>query len=352
MTYIIQYQQKGVNAIISDTRITWNQMGGKSVGYNSYLKTGHLYPGCMYGIIGNTQNATDFIQSFTLGINHDESLAYLWERFRVVVSAYSFLKGVENSFLLLLSFITRDRPLFFVLDSERGILTAQKEGANIVETYGSGKSILDDFIFTQLNPKLESMQEFLETQEDFSKELIHKISPYFICQQLNELALTSERMYLEHQEVGGPFHFISQTNNTQKFQAPAVYILSFPNKNKRTIASEFYRVAFPNNMMYIEKITSLKTKNKKGDSGVSEYFLINTSSNPNFIGLNVEAIIDIGRKGLIGMDYWSYLGIGRANPNNRKHIAFKLKKGGKLDDIIDSQGILRKNIQELIEKGF
>lgn len=321
MTYLLQYQQPGINAIISDIRVTWNHQGSSTVGFNSYLKTGHLYPGCMYGIVGNTYLASDFIQSFKLSIPSEESLAYLWERFIEVVNGYSFAKGIENSFLLILSFITRDRPQFFVLDSEQGsIKIAQKEGTNIVETFGSGKSKLDDYVFTHVNTKLDAMQMYLEKQEGFSKELINKISPFFICQQINELILTSERMVLEKDQVGGPFHFIYQTVDTQKFQAPSVYILSFPNKENRTIHSEMYRVAFPNNMMYIEKNSSFQIGKVDGDLGVGENFLINQASNPDFIGLEVEEIIDIGRKGLIGMDYWSFLGIGRSNPENREHF--------------------------------
>ena len=64
MTYMVGLKQPGINAILSDTRISWKNDKNEWQGDNTALKTGLFFSGCMFGRTGNSDHSQKFIERF------------------------------------------------------------------------------------------------------------------------------------------------------------------------------------------------------------------------------------------------------------------------------------------------
>ena len=78
MTYIVEFKQPGINAIISDTRLSRPISRSEWTGQNTALKTGILFPGCIFGRLNSDQASREFIISFKQSIwgIEDTSIGY------------------------------------------------------------------------------------------------------------------------------------------------------------------------------------------------------------------------------------------------------------------------------------
>lgn len=61
MTYILGISRNGINAIICDQRVTWQDSDQKIKAENIALKCGKLFEGCIYGIAGSVEVAMEYI---------------------------------------------------------------------------------------------------------------------------------------------------------------------------------------------------------------------------------------------------------------------------------------------------
>lgn len=244
MTYIVGIRQLDTNAIICDTRVTWWRSNKRVTGANISLKSGLLFPGCLYAITGDLGAAGAFIKEYKRKVNGTyNTLRGLWNDFSNFSREYLTHFRDCPDFNLLLSSRCEGRPEFYVLDSKTAMLTR----TDSLITLGSGKNVLDEK-FIKWFGKRE--KEILKTINNNS--LPEFTFPYFYCLWLNEMAQGEEASKLEENDVGGIFHFSWQDSNGDYAQHPAVYVLSTADFDLKTVYIWVYRVAFVDDCLVVD----------------------------------------------------------------------------------------------------
>lgn len=242
MTYTIGFSIDGVNSILSDTRVTPTVT---QQGQNTALKTGILYPGCIYGLAGNIDNASAFIKWARMYIVDTSNTLSAWEKFKeFTTSVYDFPQGENNLFQILLSSRHSGQPEFYLMSSNRELIGCEEERVSI----GSGKELLDAPVEEKYRVRIEEARQAL-TDKNAPTAIIH---PYFLCLMLSEMTLAFQRPRLEEKKVGGVFNFVYQTSTDDSFQEPALYIFSDVNRNTNKILLWGYRVCRIQEGLYLE----------------------------------------------------------------------------------------------------
>lgn len=243
MTYILGINEFNANAIICDTRVTWWR-SGKKEGENISLKSGMLFPGCLYAITGDVYEAGTLIKAFKQKIDGTyNNLPGLWNDFIKFSESYILTINRKDRFSLLLSSRCQGQPEFFILDSDNGIERVDK---NLV-TLGSGTEILDNIV-----------QKWFKNRQNLIRNIIIKNKlpeftfPYFYCLWLNEIVQGEELSVLEQHNVGGIFHFQLQDSKGDYSQLPAVYVLSAANDDVKTVYIWVYRVAYVRDCLIVD----------------------------------------------------------------------------------------------------
>ncbi|RPJ85696.1 MAG: hypothetical protein EHM18_09710 [Acidobacteria bacterium] len=258
MTYIVGLSYRGMNSIVADSRQSWNSnVGNRLEGDNHVLKSGSLFPGCIFGRAGNPKGSRDLILSFKdfLREKPDDSIAGFWNRFVAFADRYRFPTAPEERFQILLSTRAFGQPRFFLVDSTTG-LTAVDDlrsigGAGLF-TLGSGKEALDEQLFSDFAGRLAFLQEYAKhnTKAD---GFLQELAPYALALWLNERSTSFERVSLEeYHGVGGLFHFILQVRDCEAYQKPAVYLMVASSGSANDIRFWLHRVCFVRNWLFVQ----------------------------------------------------------------------------------------------------
>lgn len=239
MTYVIGINNYEASCIICDTRISYGQSG--ICGSNDALKSGKLFPGCIYGAAGDFDELRKFISLMREAQDEKNTLSGFWGNFCKFVSKYNFLKS--QSFQLLLASRHTGESKLYLLDSIDGSIN---DAGNLV-TIGSGKKLLDRELKEIHEDRNEKIIEYLKDQDI----PIHSY-PYLYCLWLMERVQGMEATVLNRNGVGGYFHFTGQTSEFEARQRPAVYVISESYPSRREIRSWIFRIAFIENALVID----------------------------------------------------------------------------------------------------
>lgn len=343
MTYIIGFSIDDVNSILSDTRVTFTVT---QQGQNTALKTGVLYPGCIYGIAGNVGNASDFIKWARMYVEDTSDTLKAWEKFKeFTTSVYDFPQGGNDLFQILVSSRHSGQPVFYLLNSStRELIRCNEDWISL----GSGKRLLDPLVQEKYRGNVEEARQALENV----KAPLVIIHPYLLCLMLSELTLTFQRPELEDAKVGGVFNFVYQTNTDDSFQKPALYIFSDIDEDATKISYLGYRVChIPEGLHILSNDPSLLPR-------IPDQFYQALFHDPTAIELNdiladpalQQRIIDTAN----ALPFYYFCGVGYVQPRfqfgHECHIA--------LDDnpetLIINQfgGEISETFENLIKKHF
>lgn len=245
MTYIIGLKKFGVTAIICDTKTTRADRRNSGPA----LKSGILFPGCIYGCAGDVRSIQRFIEHCKVVLDGTDTLMGFWTRFRRIVDLYPFEE--QSAFQLILSSRHSGEPQLYCLDSHKKMqedhLTAV---AKDIVSIGSGTKILDDELMRRHNEEASYISNMLVLEEKAPAYTY----PYYYCLWLMEHAKGLDASKLEDHGVGGFFHFTVQMHDRECRQESAIYILNNPYKNYshegvrgNYIISWGYRIGFLDN---------------------------------------------------------------------------------------------------------
>lgn len=335
MTYTVGIQQSDINAIICDTRVTWWRSDKKIGGANISLKSGLLFPGCLYSVTGDLGEAGNFIKDYKQRINGTyNTLQGSWHDFSKFAQGYFSFARNRPDFSLLLSSRCKGRPEFYVLDSR----TATLEPAGKLITLGSGKDFLDAKFVKWFSHRKKTISDTI------SKNSLPGFTfPYFYCLWLNEIAQGEELSKLEENDVGGLFHFSWQDSNGDYAQHPAVYVLSATDVNPKTIFLWVYRVAFVEDCLVIDNpITEARE------------FLFSSIARPgreidNYLNNWDRVVAEIDNKASLQPFYY-FCGFGF--PQLKYRGPFGCHVTTKNDFVIRKEGWLDPQYKSLIVKNF
>jgi len=238
MTYIlgIQKPEQGFSTLISDLMVTRKDFTTGTISKdNTVLKTGLLFPGCIYGLAGNATAGKDFVLNIRRLTDKSKSIEENWDLLQQYMSLAE-CGDISESFSLLMSCRASGIPKLYLYGSEEQSLS---EVSDEVVSIGSGKALLDEVIELRR-----------ETTESIIISIMKKNGipllyyPYFYCLWLSEISMGFETSKLEEAGVGGLFHFCFQLAEKEGRQQPAVFVLSQPDFNKRCIYNHIYRITF------------------------------------------------------------------------------------------------------------
>jgi hypothetical protein len=352
MTYLIAFKQPDINAIISDARGTWTRLGQAARGDNNALKTGLLFPGCIYGIVGSADCANELIVGFKESLGAERARQVLWERFREVANAQSYSQASADQFKLLLSSRHAGPPAFYVLDPARSnpVAPIETNAPYAIATLGSGKVALDKYVAEKARLDLEELRSYLACEKQLPIEPIHEISPYFFCLWLSELSLTAEKAFLEAEHVGGVFHFVYQTRDLEATQKPAFYVFSSADRAARAIYSWWYRVAYARGGLYVEY--GEPPGQRSAPPNIEEHLLFSSAASPGIESLDMNTLYGQVKRDVSAQPFWFFSGLGHTDPRERGSHFFNVSTDGRREDLFGEDGQLTAGIRQVIESGF
>lgn len=236
MTYVVGVRNADVGVLICDTRVSFGPR--KSEGFNYSLKSGLLFPGCLYAGSGYTSPMRKFIARFKRRVNAGAT----WETFLDFAAEYTEYESAY-SFQLLLMSRHSGASKFYLFESTTGTITEQPEFV----TLGSGKEILDKHLSSFRNERNEMIMKHLREHD-----APFWFFGYYYCLGLMELAQGDMYNNLNNHGVGGVFHFSYQDHQTEHRQHPAVYLVIRVIPERRTLLHTLYRVTFAQMALVVE----------------------------------------------------------------------------------------------------
>lgn len=322
MTYILGFSYQGINSIIGDCRLTSTDKEGRNVS----LKTGLLFPGCIFGRTGNDASSRDFILGIKKAITAGTTLSDLWRQFEEFIHSYDMpvsTSDTDGRFQLLLSSRCRGKPEFFVLDSyQRSLEPVHAPWISL----GSGKVLLDALVERVYAKRIDGIMEEIRA---------HGVPSYvifnFVCLWLSELTLTFEKGALESHGVGGAFHFLLQTEKYESTQAPALYVFIDADVVHRQVILWQYRICFVQGCLVVEHIIP-PNQTSGTPKGQYEAFVMCDTTSGRDVEEKVTSDPDFGhtlKKQIDGLPFYRFCGFGFANPRLRLGFGFHFTNEGK-----------------------
>jgi len=230
MSYIVGIKIEGVTSILCDTRVSSENGSGQ----NSSLKSGNIFPGCIYGAAArDSKSMKEFIKDCKLYLTtkKQRQLTDYWEMFKECIDKFIY-DHTEYFELILSSRHTGEAKLYY-FDSKSRVIKEKDDFVSI----GSGKVMLDE----ELKKYIEATKDMFINQLKKNKyELV--FYPNFYCLWLMERVQGVESIKLQDIGVGGHFHYSYQLAQGEARQEPSVYILS--KRFGTTIYSYIYHITF------------------------------------------------------------------------------------------------------------
>jgi hypothetical protein len=241
MTYIVAVEHFGKVAIVTDMGVSFH--GERSV-EDSALKTGVLFPGCIYGIAGAADEARRFIEHVRAVPKAGQSVYENWERVAGAISQAPPSLGM-NRFEALVSSRSSGTPRIFKYDSSTCELALVRDGA----TVGKGSSCLDAPLWRARKSLIPKWMALLAGHGALDEW------PSLYCLWLSQYSMSQDydlRQSLRACGVGGLFHYIIQDEMSEKRQKPSVVLLSEYVASDTTIVSEFYKIACGEHVVVVD----------------------------------------------------------------------------------------------------
>lgn len=240
MTILIGLKHNGTTILISDTRVSF----GKTPKHMDFsLKSGLLFPSCLYAGTGDVKDIRIFVRKLKSHLTSRKWRPFIWywKRFHQFSATYNFPLAADRQFKLILASRADEESKLFVLDSGTGEI---KEQPDII-MLGAGADLLED-----------PLKEYWAINRPSLEEEFKKFPPfvlgYALCHLLMTLAQGDYSESLARYGVGGVFHFVYQTADNENRQGPAVYDIVLVSEQKKIIAHILFRVTFEKMAMIVE----------------------------------------------------------------------------------------------------
>ncbi len=207
MSYIVGIKLEDVTSIMCDTRVSFNDGSGQ----NTSLKSGRLFPGCIYGAAGNANSMREFIKDCKLYLTTKEKrpLTEYWKKFEKFIATH--MNNDAEHFQLVLSSRHTGEAKLYSFDSKTKIIKEENDFISI----GSGKAMLDE----ELKKNIDATKDmFINQLKENNWELV--FYPNFYCLWLIERTQGIELSKLHDIGVGGHFHYSYQTAQGEGRQEP------------------------------------------------------------------------------------------------------------------------------------
>ena len=349
MTYVVALSQPGLNSTIVDTRVSWRNRDGEWHGSNSSLKSGLLFPGCMYARIGSVDGSRNFIREFKGSILWKKlSITNAWDRFVEFTEKYPYEDPL--AFKLVLSSRHSGAPEFYVLDSQKGLSLLQIDDYSIA-TFGSGKEVLDEIVKEKIGTRIQEFLDFTLNNTDAGEYLNpHFVVPYLMSMWLCQLSLTHRSHDLEQNKVGGVFHFNMQSTTAESGQRPALYIFNLSVKTDEqeyTIHSWSFRVLHINGCLCVEKHVPEGQESPGSMAYTETQILSDSAARLDVLEIPSQNLIREIRDKVNDLPFYEFASVGGVDPRLNGRFLAVMTNSSEKRDVWDENGILQPQFKEM-----
>ncbi|MCB0343982.1 MAG: hypothetical protein KDD66_02650 [Bdellovibrionales bacterium] len=333
------YRQHQSNVIFCDTLITVSSKTQRLKLHRDGVKSGILFPGCIFGLTGSLNSARAFITAFReVTADKTGSPARLWNSFVDFCCKYEFDLDPEEAFQLILSSRASGKPKFYFFDSLLGFSAPPECDDKFLMGFGSGVATMEELIQETIIPKYESMESIVDKMIENQPISSEQVFPYLLSLWLSEFSLTFESSKLRAASVGGPFHFVAQTAHSEAPQQPAAYFFLNPNLPKKEIYADFFRVVPVANGVYIESMRPERRRHRELYVQASKSVFFDTMTRPDASYLSNEEMLSEVKEMLSAMPFFCFSGFGFTDPRLRHTSGFIFTNNGKREELFTKDG--------------
>jgi hypothetical protein len=350
MTYVVALSQPGINTLIVDTRVSWKDRDGEWHGSNTSLKSGLLFPGCMYARVGSSFGSRAFIREFKRSIMWKKpSITNVWDRFEEFARDYPYEDPL--AFKLVLSSRHSGSPDFYVLDSQKGLTLVPVDHYSIA-TFGSGKDVLDEIVKDKIGKRIQEFLEFSLNNRDVVGSLKpHLMVPYLLSMWLCQLSLIWKKNDLESVKVGGVFHFNMQSGTSESGQRPALYIFNYATKSdidEFSIHSWSYRIIIAKGALYLEKHVPEGQSHPGAKAYTETHIISDTAARYDASEIETKDLIDKVRARVDELPFYEFAGVAGVDPQLEGNFNASITNSSEKSDVWDDKGFFQSQFKEMI----
>lgn len=326
MTYLVGLKRGGQTCIIADTAWTVRTPSGPDEVFEGALKTGQIFPGCVYGLAGDAVAGLRFVETCRRGLPADADMKELWAAFQRFTAVYEDPGGWH--FEAIVCERSTGRSRLFSFAPRLGLV----EHDDYV-TFGAGKRSLDAPLLAFLS---DTADELIRRVSDFSPGLVVGAACSLF---LTQRSLGDEVTSLKDIGVGGIFHCVFQTNDLDGRQPPSVFLLTrlCPGLG---ISYMIARVAFVRRAMVVHYVS---------DGQVKVLCSLDEPSMPELPNMSkdeIDAYLAEVRREALEPPMYQFIGVASLDRETRYANAFSFGGGTDIDWDFRLGQALEKAIQD------
>jgi hypothetical protein len=258
VTYVVGIKRCGAAAIITDSLLT-------SAAYPpdiASIKSGVLFPGCIYGICGNWQTAWQCIRAIRAGCTQ-ETTRERFEELARLIARYPFPLGNYNAFEILLSSRHTGAPDFYLIQSETGHMHPV---VGDLFTLGSGRQLLNDMLipYSETLGSDEGLQKLRRQYVAIGHQLLDEDFAHLYAFLIFQSTHGDMGQQLARLGAGGFVHFIFQDGQGERRQKPRLYMVGSCDKHGHVTGIWAERLAFDHDPVFGDLIVIVELGGRDG----------------------------------------------------------------------------------------
>lgn len=238
MTYVVGIKRLGTAAIITDSLLTSAAHPPRI----DSIKSGVLFPGCIFGICGNWGRAWECLLSLRARCT-ENTLEARFEELARLVYFYNFPRGDHNAFEILLSSRHAGTPEFYLLSSSTERMHPVR-GDFIA--LGSGRQLLDAMFvgYSQSFGSEENLQKTRRQGTEAGHSVFDEDFAHLYAFLLFQSTQGDTGQQLASLRAGGFVHFVFQDGQGERRQKPRLYVLGRCDDHGNLTSVAIQRLAF------------------------------------------------------------------------------------------------------------
>lgn len=329
MTYIVGVNLKkhNISFIVSDIMATLKYADGSVIRQNTALKTGLLFPGCLFGLSGVVEAGQDFLLKAKSLFIKEDTVGSNFDRLANFIKFGNYDR--DNDFKIIFS-VRNPNPELYYFDSRgRKLLHC----GDTVVSIGSGKEDLDSLTY-QIHEAID--QHILKLLEEKHIPMVYY--PCFYCLGLSERTLGFEGTKLNELGVGGLFHYCYQTSTAEHRPKPLVYVISTYDPYTQRVSNKVYRISFARAFLVLDYITEGKRS-----------VFVNNVERPDLKGyqiMNDSELLNLIYSESDSQPFYYFCGFATHYPNHRGFYTHHISSGDV--KVVDKSGHIRKDFVDKI----
>jgi hypothetical protein len=244
MTILIALHRRGVSAIFSDTAVSRRGANGRpEVCQEWAMKSGVLFPGCIYGVSGSQEGAKRFFDSVVPVIERTQGVENRWTQLQTL--ALRANTSPEHHFTMVLATRHERGSNIYFFDSNQDALGIQRATDDLYLD-GSGAPLLEEQASALAEVVLGDVR--LAAMHGTIPHAGNDLFAYLLLLSLRQRAIGEDKILFPRALINDEIHFIAQDQDHEWRQQPSMLIVGSV-AHSDLINLEVRRTAFQNDTL-------------------------------------------------------------------------------------------------------